>query len=377
MWSIFMIILIAISIAVLSLETVLSLRQGDPAFWDTLPNITEHRLIYILENSEPHISLLWVELITLVVLTAEFIVRFITCPEKKLFFKSILNIADVIGIMPIWVMISLYFAETKLEGREKGAIVFAYYFMMCLRLLRIFRLFKLVKHYKTLKILLLAIKASYRELLLLVILLTMGVIIYANLIYFVEVEYDNFMSIPEGFWWAIVTMTTVGYGDYYPKSGLGYLVGSLCAITGILVIALPVPVIANNFSTYYGMSLAWERISDTKLARSRTNTISDDQESRDEGNNEATQVWCGKILYEVLASSLQGRIFVTIRNTTYRYIERHHYELTHWGRDKMAAISQTTLSNDFFRMKMFEFRLRFHWNLFPRPQLTIFHHWCR
>ena len=51
--------------------------------------------------------------------------------------------------------------------------------------------------------------------------------------------------------------------------------------------------------------------------------------------------------------------------------------LTHWGRDKMAAISQTTLSNDFFRMKMFEFRLRFHWNLFPRPQLTIFHHWSR
>ena len=53
------------------------------------------------------------------------------------------------------------------------------------------------------------------------------------------------------------------------------------------------------------------------------------------------------------------------------------HPLTHWGRDKMAAISQTTLSNNFFRMKMFEFRLRFLWNLFPRPQLTIFHHCCR
>ena len=51
--------------------------------------------------------------------------------------------------------------------------------------------------------------------------------------------------------------------------------------------------------------------------------------------------------------------------------------LTHWGRDKMAAISQTTFSNVFSSMKMFKFRLRFHWSLFPRVQLTIFHHWFR
>ena len=48
--------------------------------------------------------------------------------------------------------------------------------------------------------------------------------------------------------------------------------------------------------------------------------------------------------------------------------------LTHWGRDKMAAISQTTLSNVFSWMKMFEFRLKFHWSLFPRVQFTIFQH---
>ena len=51
--------------------------------------------------------------------------------------------------------------------------------------------------------------------------------------------------------------------------------------------------------------------------------------------------------------------------------------LTYWGRDKMAAISQTTLSNDFSWMKRFEFRLRFYWNLLPRVQLTIFQHWFR
>ena len=51
--------------------------------------------------------------------------------------------------------------------------------------------------------------------------------------------------------------------------------------------------------------------------------------------------------------------------------------LTHWGRDKMAAIFQTTFPNAFSWMKMFKFRLRFHWSLFPRVQLTVFQHWFR
>ena len=51
--------------------------------------------------------------------------------------------------------------------------------------------------------------------------------------------------------------------------------------------------------------------------------------------------------------------------------------LTHWGRERMAAISQTTFSNAFSWMKIYEFRLKFHWSLFPRVQLTIFQHWFR
>ena len=60
------------------------------------------------------------------------------------------------------------------------------------------------------------------------------------------------------------------------------------------------------------------------------------------------------------------------------YINRNSRpELTHWGRDKMATISQTTLSIAFSWMKMLEFRLNFHWSLFLRVQLTIFQHWFR
>ena len=57
--------------------------------------------------------------------------------------------------------------------------------------------------------------------------------------------------------------------------------------------------------------------------------------------------------------------------------EKHSSWSTHWGRDKMAAIFQTTFSNAFPWMKMYEFRSKFHWILFPGVQLTIFQHWFR
>ena len=88
-----------------------------------------------------------------------------------------------------------------------------------------------------------------------------------------------------------------------------------------------------------------------------------------------------KILYCILCILAVVCTFVSgsIRNCCLSTQDRGviSISLTHWGRDKMATVFQTTFSNTFSWMKMYEFRLRFHWRLFPRFDLTIFQHWFR
>ena len=99
---------------------------------------------------------------------------------------------------------------------------------------------------------LLCMQASIYELLLLVMFLSSGVLVFSTLVFWCERE--NMGSIPDAFWWAIVTMTTVGYGDMAPVSFPGKLVGSLCAISGVVLIAITIPVLVNNFLLFYGYS---------------------------------------------------------------------------------------------------------------------------
>jgi hypothetical protein len=114
----------------------------------------------------------------------------------------------------------------------------------------VFRIFRLIKHVPGLWILVYTLKASFGELILLFCFMWVGILVFSSLIYFAE-ERDNIESIPHAFWWAIITMTTVGYGDMYPVTGLGKLVGSLCAMSGLLMIGFSVPALVNNFMLFY------------------------------------------------------------------------------------------------------------------------------
>ncbi|KAH8856443.1 Potassium voltage-gated channel protein Shaw [Schistosoma japonicum] len=132
-------------------------------------------------------------------------------------------------------------------------------------IVRIMRLFKLTRYISGLKILILTFKASAKEFSLLIFFLAVFIVLFAALIYYAERLSTNntrndFTSIPIGLWWAIVTMTTVGYGDMVPRSYAGMIVGAMCAVTGVLTISLPVPVIVSNFSMFYSHTLARSKL---------------------------------------------------------------------------------------------------------------------
>jgi hypothetical protein len=121
----------------------------------------------------------------------------------------------------------------------------------------------LTRHSPGLKILIQTFRASADELALLIFFLALGVVVFASFVYHVErlapdsdTGANRFTSIPVGLWWAIVTMTTVGYGDMTPRTYLGMLVGSLCALLGVLTLNLPVPIIVNNFGMFYSHTQA-------------------------------------------------------------------------------------------------------------------------
>ncbi|KAK3546985.1 hypothetical protein QTP86_007435 [Hemibagrus guttatus] len=181
----------------------------------------------------------------------EITVRFLVCPSKRKFFNNIMNIIDLISVIPYFVTVTTELAAVT--NSNTGGQSMSLAILRIIRLVRVFRIFKLSRHSKGLQILGQTLKASMRELGLLIFFLFIGVILFSSAIYFVEVDDPNtqFSSIPDGFWWAVVTMTTVGYGDMCPITLGGKIVGTLCAIAGVLTIALPVPVIVSNFNYFY------------------------------------------------------------------------------------------------------------------------------
>lgn len=142
--------------------------------------------------------------------TFELLVRFIVSPEKRNFFLRPLNVIDLIAIVPFY--ISLFISSSSLGT--------PLYILRVLRLSRVFRVMKFSRYISTMKVLGKTVRASISDLWTMCFLNLLGTVLFGSMAYYCESwdEETEFESIPMACWWAIVTITTVGYGDLVPRT---------------------------------------------------------------------------------------------------------------------------------------------------------------
>jgi|SRR5688572_136217 len=185
------------------------------------------------------------EAISVVLFTLEYLLRIWSCTEDPKYKGSIsgrlrfvlspLMLIDLVAFLPFYV--------TTL-GIDLRVI-------RVIRLFRLFRLMKLGRYTKSLSMIQNVVKSRKEELSLTLFSGIILLILASSLLYFIEhdAQPDVFSSIPESMWWAAVTLTTVGYGDIYPVTVLGKIVGASIAVLGIGLFALPAGIIASGFAS--------------------------------------------------------------------------------------------------------------------------------
>ena len=201
-------------------------------------------------RNEYHLQFFVFEIISVSIFTIEYLLRLWTAnvdPKYPTpitgnlrFAFSPLAIIDLLAILPFY----LPFIGIDLR------------LLRMLRMFRIFRLFKIARYLKALRLMKRVFDKKKEELIISLIFTLFLLLLASTLMYYVENEAqpENFSSIPETMWWGIATLTTVGYGDVYPITDLGHLLGGIIAIIGIGLFALPTGILAAGFSEEISMS---------------------------------------------------------------------------------------------------------------------------
>ena len=255
-----------------------------PSENERLRNLTSSysQVMILMFNTRFHPVLEILEVIIVAVISLDLLVRFAICPNKRRFFLSVMNAIALIGLIPVWLAVAMYIPILALpDSAFTWEYTYTFHIVWLLRSLRVFYLFHIVTYYRSFKVMILALRESYKELLLLVVLLAIGATLFGSIVFLADIQEDIFWTVPDGIWWAFITMTTVGYGDKAPVSVYGRVVGIFCAMTGLIVIAMPVPIIANNFGKFYDLASLQkiqgrkeEDREDTESVNSYTNNIS-------------------------------------------------------------------------------------------------------
>lgn len=232
-------VMAALSVSVVIVSIVAMCLNSMPDFHRVDPD----------EKHTEHPALAFFENLYVLFFSAEFTLRLAVAPSARSFLLSPLNAIDLLSILPFYVTVvcDQMSREKNTELENVGKV------MQILRLMRVFRILKLARHSAGLRSLGATMLHSSREMGQLVLFLSLGVSFFSALIYFAEKDskVSELQTIPVGWWWATISMTTVGYGDTVPVTSAGRLIGTLCIVCGLLIVALPITNIFNKFSKFH------------------------------------------------------------------------------------------------------------------------------
>jgi voltage-gated potassium channel len=198
--------------------------------------ITVSVIVVMLDSvrgvNERHGPLLYgIEWFFTLLFTAEYIVRLSCVGRPTRYARSFFGIVDLLGVIPT------YLSLLVPGSHYLSAIRF-------LRVLRIFRVLKLSSYQDESQILFQALKASHRRITVFLFAVMTLVVVLGSLMYVIEGDINGFTSIPRSIYWAIVTLTTVGYGDISPQTGVGQALAAMLMILGYSIIVVPTGIVS-------------------------------------------------------------------------------------------------------------------------------------
>ncbi len=178
-----------------------------------------------------------------ILFTIEYILRLYSVGRPLSYATSFFGVVDLMAILPTY--LSIFFPGTQ-------------YLLVIriLRVLRVFRVLKLVQYVREARILMQAMRASGRKIVVFLFVVLSLVVIFGSLMYIIEDPQSGFTSIPQSIYWAIVTLTTVGYGDISPQTGLGQTLAALIMIIGYSIIAVPTGLVTAELTQSYKKSIS-------------------------------------------------------------------------------------------------------------------------
>lgn len=201
-------------------------------------------IVFVMIESVPSVNqkfyhwLKIAEWVITILFTLEYALRVIVVKKPVVYIFSFFGIIDLLSIMPTF--LDLFFAGAQ------GLMV-----IRALRLLRIFRILKITRYLNESRLLIQALKASRVKISVFLFSVLTMVIIIGTVMYMIEGAASGFTSIPRGIYWAIVTLTTVGYGDITPQSPFGQFVSSIVMILGYGIIAVPTGIVSVEINRAY------------------------------------------------------------------------------------------------------------------------------